>query len=241
MNIDKLIRNPDMKKVCLQGLGTELGRLDQGFKPNQIKGTNTISFVKIYNTFWRKITYTNCFCNLQPLKKKMYQVQMTVCGDKLDYPHDIASPTSALLDTKLIIDSTISDHKYFGSKFRSIDIEDFFLQTIMDEGIYGLKQTVMLAYKRFVQQLNEHDLIIYVETKLPDYSRHERKTFLTEKTKICTTQVVKTSIWEKTAIYIYHLLTIKISLHTRESHKSSLSMVHFYTLVMRLILLFSLQ
>ena len=32
---------------------------------------------------------------------------MTVGGDKLEYPHDTASPTVALIDTKLSINSTI--------------------------------------------------------------------------------------------------------------------------------------
>ena len=36
---------------------------------------------------------------------------MTVVVDKIEYPHDMASPTAALLDTKLILNSTISGHK----------------------------------------------------------------------------------------------------------------------------------
>ena len=54
---------------------------------------------------------------------------MTVGGDKLDYFKDTASPTTTLLDTKLIINRVISDHKKYGSKFCSVDIKDFFLQT----------------------------------------------------------------------------------------------------------------
>ena len=61
---------------------------------------------------------------------------MTVGGDKLDYPHNTASPTAALIDKKLIVNSTISDYKKFGSKFYSIDIKDFFLQTKMDTPEY---------------------------------------------------------------------------------------------------------
>lgn len=134
INIDKLITTEKTKTVWLRGLDNELGRLAQGFAPNNIRGTNTVSFIDKHKIpVGKKITYVNFVCDLRPLKKEMYRVRMTVGGDKLDYPHDTASPTAALLDTKLIINSTISDHKKFGSKFCSIDIKDFFLQTIMED------------------------------------------------------------------------------------------------------------
>ena len=134
INIDKLITTENTKTVWLRGLDNELGRLAQGFAPNNIRGTNTISFIaKGKIQVGKKITYVKFVCDLRPLKKEMHRVRMTVGGDKLDYPHDTASPTAALLDTKLIINSTISDHKKFGSKFCSIDIKDFFLQTVMED------------------------------------------------------------------------------------------------------------
>ena len=74
----------------------------------------------------RKITYSNFVCDFRPLKKEKFCARMTVGGDKLDYPHDTASPIAVLIDTKLIVNSTISDHKKFGSKFCSIDIKVFF-------------------------------------------------------------------------------------------------------------------
>ena len=118
--------------MWLRGLDNELGRLSQGFQPNNIVGTNTLRFVKKSTIpLGRKITYANFVCDLRPLKHEMYRVRMTVGGDKLDYPHDTASPTAELLDTKLIVNSTISDHQRYGSKFCSIDIKDFFLQTLM--------------------------------------------------------------------------------------------------------------
>ncbi len=84
----------------------------------------------------RKITYANFVCDLRPFKTELYRVRMTVGGEKLEYPYDTVSPIAALLDTKLIANSTISDHKRYGSKFCSFDIKDFFLQTIMDNPEY---------------------------------------------------------------------------------------------------------
>ena len=83
---------------------------------------------------------------------------MTVGGDKLEYHHDAASPTAALLDTKLIFNSTISDHKKHGSKFCSIDIKDFFLQTIMEESEY-LRIHSKYFSKEFINTYKIHNLI----------------------------------------------------------------------------------
>ena len=83
---------------------------------------------------------------------------MTVRGDKLEYPHDTASPTAALLDTKLIIKSTISDHQRCGSQFCSIDIKDFFLQTIMDNPEY-IQIHKKYFSKNFVTQYQLKELI----------------------------------------------------------------------------------
>ena len=114
----------------------------------------------------RKVTYSNFVCDSRPLKKEKYRVCMTVGGDKLDYPHDIALPTAALLDSNLFNNSTISDHKKYGSKFFSIDMKDF-LQTIMDipEYIQIHKQYFSLEFvKEFqLQNLIKADNFVYCE------------------------------------------------------------------------------
>ena len=76
----------------------------------------------------------------------------------MDYPHETASPTAALLDTKLILNSTISDHKRYGSKFCCIDIKDFFLQTLMASPEY-IRLHKRYFSPAFIQQYNLTDLI----------------------------------------------------------------------------------
>ena len=71
----------------------------------------------------RKITYSNFVCDLRPLKQEIYCVCVTVGGDRLEYFEETASPAAMLLDTKLILNSTNSDHKQHGSQFCSIDIK----------------------------------------------------------------------------------------------------------------------
>ena len=60
---------------------------------------------------------------------------MVVGGDKLEYEYDAGSPAASLLETKLIINSTISDaHK--GACFVSADLKDHFLQSPMAQPEY---------------------------------------------------------------------------------------------------------
>ena len=47
---------------------------------------------------------------------------MTVGGDKLDYNDDAASPAATLLETKLLLNSVISD-AHNGARFMTIDIK----------------------------------------------------------------------------------------------------------------------
>ena len=72
----------------------------------------------------KKVTYTNIVCEYYQLKDEPYRVRLTVGGDKLDYIGETSSPAANLFETKLLINSVISDaHK--GARFLGIDIEDF--------------------------------------------------------------------------------------------------------------------
>lgn len=50
---------------------------------------------------------------------------------KLEYIYDAGSPAASLIETKLILNSTISDAKK-GASFMAADIKDFFLVTPME-------------------------------------------------------------------------------------------------------------
>ena len=55
---------------------------------------------------------------------------MTVGGDKLDFDDDPASPDVSLLNTKIMINSVISDaHK--GARFGTGDVKNFYLNNPM--------------------------------------------------------------------------------------------------------------
>ena len=55
---------------------------------------------------------------------------MTAGGDKLGYPGDASSPTVAILDANIHINSTISDAKR-GARYMCMDVRNFYLSTPM--------------------------------------------------------------------------------------------------------------
>ena len=74
-------------------------------------------------------------CDYRPLKSEKYRVRLTVGGDKFTCEFDVASPAASVLETKLILNSVISDaHK--GARFLTLDIKDFFLCSALDDPEY---------------------------------------------------------------------------------------------------------
>jgi hypothetical protein len=130
-----LLRGPD-GALWDRGLSNELGRLAQGVgknRPlaNRIKGSNTIVFIPKHKVpAGRKVTYARFVCAFRPLKEEKYRVRLTVGGDRLEYPDDPSSPAAALTDTKIMINSVISDAPR-GARFLTSDIKNFYLGTHM--------------------------------------------------------------------------------------------------------------
>ena len=101
-----------------------------------IKGTNTLKFISKRDVPSTKaVTYGSFVCDHRPLKTEKWRVRLVVGGDKLEYASDAGSPAANLLDTKILLNSVISDAKN-GAKFLSCDLKDFFLATPMDEPEY---------------------------------------------------------------------------------------------------------
>ena len=77
------------------------------------------------------------------MKSEPRQVRITVGDDRLSYNADVGSPAANMLETKIIINSTISD-AHRGARFVSADLKDFFLTTPMKEDEY-----MKVTYKHF--------------------------------------------------------------------------------------------
>ena len=74
-------------------------------------------------------------CDHRPLKTEQNRVRLTLGGDVLDYLGDTVSPVASLIESKLLFNSVISD-SHLGARFMSLDIKDFFLQSILHDTEY---------------------------------------------------------------------------------------------------------
>ena len=70
----------------------------------------------------------NIVCDIRPTKTEKFRVRLTIWEDVLEYLGDSSFPAISLLESKLIINSTISD--------ATIDIKDYFLQSDLPEPEY---------------------------------------------------------------------------------------------------------
>jgi hypothetical protein len=132
--IDSLLQGKN-KKIWQKAVSNEFGRLAQG-NVHGILATDTIDFIhKAEVPTARDITYASFVCDYRPLKSEPYRCRIVVGGDKLSYDHDPASPAASLLETKLILNSTISDAKN-GARFMSCDLKDHFLASPMERPEY---------------------------------------------------------------------------------------------------------
>ena len=132
--IDSLLDGKD-SATWSRSLSNEWGRLSRG-NDHGVKETETIDFIYQHQVpSENKVTYASYVCDYRPLKEEPYRVRITVGGDKLDYNDDAGSPAANLLETKIIINSTISD-AHRGARFMCADIKDHFLATPMKNPEY---------------------------------------------------------------------------------------------------------
>ena len=67
---------------------------------------------------------------MRPNKAEVYRIRMTVGGDKLDAYQDVRSPAIGITDTKININSTISD-AHRSARYCTGDLKYFFLCSTM--------------------------------------------------------------------------------------------------------------
>ena len=156
-NIDKLLNGPD-KLAWITSLAKYLVRCAQGVgksRPSstQISGTNAMFFIPRHAVpAGEKVTYANFINNIRPVKKETHRVRMIVGGDSLDYEEDSSSPAVSLLDTKIMINSVISDsHK--GARYATGDINNFYLNNPMKNYRY-IKISVKYIPKEIMDEYN---------------------------------------------------------------------------------------
>ena len=134
LSMDALLKGTD-KPIWERSLSNEWGRLAKGNKYGTV-GTNTIGFIRKQDVpIGRDVTYTTFVCTHKPLKVETHRVRITVGGDRLSCPEGTSSPAANMIETKCLINSTISDAKY-NARFICADITNYFLATPMPRKEY---------------------------------------------------------------------------------------------------------
>ena len=98
----------------------------------------------------KEITYTKVVCKVRPQKEDPNRTQITISGNRILYPGDVATPTASLQVLKIIIDSVISRH---GAKFSCFDVHFFNLATPMDRSEYAKIKISDIPYE-FIEEYN---------------------------------------------------------------------------------------
>ena len=133
-SLDALLIGPT-RDIWEKALSNELGRLTRG-NIHGVTFTECMKFIahtQVPNN--KKVTYANFVCDHRPLKAEPWRVRLVVGGDKLEYSLDSGSPTTTLLETKLLVNSVISDADK-NARFACCDIKDFFLASPMTSPEY---------------------------------------------------------------------------------------------------------
>ena len=68
-------------------------------------------------------------CKVRPPKEDPNRTRITIGGNSIIYPGDVATPTASIKLVKLVINIFLSRH---GTKFYFFDVKDFYLATLMD-------------------------------------------------------------------------------------------------------------
>ncbi len=72
------------------------------------------------------MTYGKFAVDYQENKEEKERVRLTVGGDRINYPNEVATPTADLLTIKLMLNSIISTPNM---RWMTVDIKKFYLNT----------------------------------------------------------------------------------------------------------------
>ena len=102
----------------------KLSRLVHGIR--DVRRNDVVDFIfKSKVPSDRVVTYANMVCDFRPHKEEKHRVRLTVGGDRLVCDDDVVSPAASPSETKLLLNSTISDVSK-GARFMTLDIKYFF-------------------------------------------------------------------------------------------------------------------
>ena len=145
-----LINKEEYQEVWTSSFSKELDQLAQG-RSQLSPGTNTLFFRKYQDIpadRRKDVTYGRVVVDYRPQKEDPHRTRLTVGGDRIKYPGNVSTPTTALTTTKLVINSTISTPR---ACCMCCDLGNFYLGTPLDRYEY-----IRLSINIFPQKLLMH-------------------------------------------------------------------------------------
>ena len=104
----------------------------------------------------KDITYGQFVCTIRPEKKEPNRTRLVVCDDRINYPGDVATPTTDMLAAKILFNSVIST---VGARFMTMDISNFYLNTPLKHPEY-IRMKINDIPAEIVTEYKLQDLII---------------------------------------------------------------------------------
>ena len=104
--------------------------------PDLVEGTNPIFFIEktsVPADRWRDVTYGQIVVDYRLENTDPYRTRLKVGGDRVNYPGDCGTPTVELTTAELLLNIIVST---LNGKFMTIDIKDFYLNTLMARSEY---------------------------------------------------------------------------------------------------------
>ena len=139
----QLRRNPKFKDIWEALYSNKLGRLCQGIgkgpngpKQQQVAGTDTYRLIRLSDIPQdrrKEICFSRVVCEIRPQKEDQNRTRITIAGNRIVFPGEVATPTASLVLVKLIVNSVLSCP---GAKFCSFDVKNFYLGTPMERPEY---------------------------------------------------------------------------------------------------------
>jgi hypothetical protein len=132
LNYRQLMNSPKYKKAWSLSAATKFGQLVNGIGGCIKNPTNTIEFIfqhKVLTDCINNVTYRQFVCTVRPEKAEPNQMQVTVGGDRINYPGKVATLTTEMLVTNMFFNSVISTK---GVQFMTMDMSNFYIMTPLD-------------------------------------------------------------------------------------------------------------
>jgi hypothetical protein len=99
-----------------------------------VKGTDTIAFIFTSEvTRDITVTYGILVCDIRPQKAEQHRLQLTIGGNHIDYPREMATKNADLTTSKCLSNSIISTDN---AMYMCADVKKIYLNTMLNRPEY---------------------------------------------------------------------------------------------------------